>query len=62
MAGADMGFVRFETKIEIPIEAVDEEIDGIVGTTSWQDALTRLVGVDPRPDELRAIDRGRSNC
>jgi len=54
LAGADMGFVPFETKFEIPIEAVNAEIDDIVGTTGWQDALTRLVTRDPPSGRLES--------
>jgi hypothetical protein len=47
MAGIDIGLIPIESKIEIPIELVHAEIDGIVGDSTWQDALERLVIGEP---------------
>jgi hypothetical protein len=47
MSGVDIGLVPIESKIEIPVELVRAEIDDIVGDSTWQDALERLVMGEP---------------
>ena len=44
-AGKDIGLVKFESKFEIPVEAIEAEIGFIVGTTNWKDAMLRLFAV-----------------
>jgi len=58
MRGTDLGMVRLQHEVSIPEEVVDDTINGIIGVSTWQQALVNLVSSEPPSGHL---ERNRAN-